>query len=310
MKVKPFLGPFSDSSLPAIYEGKAYELTQLTNPFYHQIKYEGGHTEWVKKDNTQQLYAEVEENCPKCNGFGFVYVDVEDEECGTVQGKKWCGECNTQGTIKKQYLVSYSPKDYPLPDEVEGDVVKIYGHSGEVPKYFKIKKDMKKLSESDVKKIFGESVETKLPEKKTIVQNPMDYAKNAAAKESTYLPKEMRQAGYDIVDGELKQPDKDIVRIGNDNICPITKQKCDDETCTPGAECNISGDQLISDCGPEVMPERQPVSFTPEQRERVVELLAEYNCRAHAPNFIKERMPHAWQEYIRHAEEWLNNQNI
>ncbi len=34
------------------------------------------------------------------------------------------------------------------------------------------------------------------------------------------------------------------LRIGLDNICPITKKPCDDETCTPGAECNISGSKL------------------------------------------------------------------
>jgi hypothetical protein len=33
-------------------------------------------------------------------------------------------------------------------------------------------------------------------------------------------------------------------RIGMDNICPITKKPCDDETCPPGAECNISGDNI------------------------------------------------------------------
>lgn len=36
-------------------------------------------------------------------------------------------------------------------------------------------------------------------------------------------------------------------RIGEDNICPITKKPCDDETCTPGAECNLSGGDKLSE---------------------------------------------------------------
>lgn len=34
------------------------------------------------------------------------------------------------------------------------------------------------------------------------------------------------------------------LRIGTDNICPISKEQCDDETCTPGAECNVSGSSI------------------------------------------------------------------
>lgn len=30
------------------------------------------------------------------------------------------------------------------------------------------------------------------------------------------------------------------LRIGDDNICPITKKPCDDECCPPGAICNLS----------------------------------------------------------------------
>lgn len=36
------------------------------------------------------------------------------------------------------------------------------------------------------------------------------------------------------------------IRIGTDNICPISKEPCEDETCAPGSECNISGDSQIS----------------------------------------------------------------
>jgi len=32
--------------------------------------------------------------------------------------------------------------------------------------------------------------------------------------------------------------------VKEDMICPITKQHCDDECCTVGSECNISGDDL------------------------------------------------------------------
>lgn len=32
--------------------------------------------------------------------------------------------------------------------------------------------------------------------------------------------------------------------IGEDNICPLTKQPCDDETCSSGSECNVSGSEL------------------------------------------------------------------
>ena len=39
----------------------------------------------------------------------------------------------------------------------------------------------------------------------------------------------------------------EILRIGEDNVCPVTHQQCDDETCTPGAECNISGEDHVSD---------------------------------------------------------------
>lgn len=47
---------------------------------------------------------------------------------------------------------------------------------------------------------------------------------------------------------------KEIIRIGEDNICPLTKQNCDDETCTPGAECNISGD-MSGICGDDIQSE-------------------------------------------------------
>lgn len=32
--------------------------------------------------------------------------------------------------------------------------------------------------------------------------------------------------------------------VGEDMICPITKQHCDDECCTVGSECNVSGGEI------------------------------------------------------------------
>lgn len=85
MKVKPFLGPFSDSSLPVIYEDMVWKIWKVTdNDTVHVVPYSGiGARYYVPIEYVQQPYAEVD-------------------------GKK--------------YLVSYSPSDYPLPDEVEGDL--------------------------------------------------------------------------------------------------------------------------------------------------------------------------------------------
>jgi hypothetical protein len=47
------------------------------------------------------------------------------------------------------------------------------------------------------------------------------------------------------------------LRIGEDNICPMTKEICLDECCPPGAICNLSGEGLIGDPDvdyPEVNP--------------------------------------------------------
>ena len=35
--------------------------------------------------------------------------------------------------------------------------------------------------------------------------------------------------------------------VGEDMICPITKEHCDDECCTVGSICNVSGPQNIFD---------------------------------------------------------------
>lgn len=38
--------------------------------------------------------------------------------------------------------------------------------------------------------------------------------------------------------------EKEKLIIGEDMICPVTKQHCDDECCTVGSECNVSGNEI------------------------------------------------------------------
>lgn len=33
--------------------------------------------------------------------------------------------------------------------------------------------------------------------------------------------------------------------VGDDMICPVSKEHCDDETCVTGSECNVSGNSLV-----------------------------------------------------------------
>ena len=49
------------------------------------------------------------------------------------------------------------------------------------------------------------------------------------------------------------EPESDSKIVGADMICPITKKHCDDECCTIGSECNMSGDE-ISNTEPEPAP--------------------------------------------------------
>lgn len=44
------------------------------------------------------------------------------------------------------------------------------------------------------------------------------------------------------------------VRIGEDNICPLTKEPCLDECCPPGAICNLSGNLGQDACKLESLP--------------------------------------------------------
>ncbi len=40
--------------------------------------------------------------------------------------------------------------------------------------------------------------------------------------------------------GTANETINEEMRIGKDNVCPITKEQCDDECCPPGAICNLS----------------------------------------------------------------------
>lgn len=52
------------------------------------------------------------------------------------------------------------------------------------------------------------------------------------------------------------------ILVGRDMICPITKVHCDDECCTVGSECNISGND-IQDCEKEEIANMK-IPITPE----------------------------------------------
>lgn len=77
------------------------------------------------------------------------------------------------------------------------------------------------------------------------------------------LVKDILQCGVGNVKDFVMQPQKFIdqykaskqanttrPRIGNDNICPVTKLNCDDETCVPGAECNLASGYKMSEVRP------------------------------------------------------------
>lgn len=37
--------------------------------------------------------------------------------------------------------------------------------------------------------------------------------------------------------------------VGEDMICPITKEHCDDECCPPGATCNLQDEEITNEFG-------------------------------------------------------------
>lgn len=43
---------------------------------------------------------------------------------------------------------------------------------------------------------------------------------------------------------KITKPESKMI-IGDDNVCPITKEQCRDECCSPGSICNLSGTQRL-----------------------------------------------------------------
>ena len=77
-----------------------------------------------------------------------------------------------------------------------------------------------------------------------ILANPNEHGEFDAAKGSTY---EIVQDSY----FEKERPNAirlhktdDLVKIKEDNICPMTKEPCRDECCPPGATCNLFAGKL------------------------------------------------------------------
>jgi hypothetical protein len=68
-----------------------------------------------------------------------------------------------------------------------------------------------------------------------IVENPDSSDKYSAINNEVFLEK------YEPVPGTTT---KEKIIVGEDMICPITGQHCDDECCTVGSECNLSGDEI------------------------------------------------------------------
>lgn len=47
-----------------------------------------------------------------------------------------------------------------------------------------------------------------------------------------------------LFDKDKKMEDKQLI-LGEDNICPVTKEYCDDECCPVGSICNLSSDKGV-----------------------------------------------------------------
>lgn len=74
---------------------------------------------------------------------------------------------------------------------------------------------------------------------------------------------------YDLIPKQSAMKSKEVLRVGEDMICPVTKQHCDDECCTVGAECNVSGDDdLIS--GVDVKESDAEEQYTPKQKRELI----------------------------------------
>ena len=64
--------------------------------------------------------------------------------------------------------------------------------------------------------------------------------------------------------------DKGMV-VGEDMICPVTKQHCDDECCLVGAVCNLSGNagECPTDAPTPLQPPKTSGGYTAEDIERI-----------------------------------------
>ncbi len=58
------------------------------------------------------------------------------------------------------------------------------------------------------------------------------------------IPENLHNNPLSLV-GRVKIYAKEPMLVGEDNICPVTQKKCDDECCPPGAECNFPGEDVI-----------------------------------------------------------------
>lgn len=74
----------------------------------------------------------------------------------------------------------------------------------------------------------------------------------------------------------------EVLRIGDDNICPVTNQPCDDECCPPGAECNLAGEPNLFDApasppSPAIEWEEELDRLESFNREEVKNILMEFS---------------------------------
>src|SRR6185369_896912 len=68
----------------------------------------------------------------------------------------------------------------------------------------------------------------------------VEYLKRNKLEDDNLLIESNKLASEYLIHNNIIPNTDEKIRIGTDNICPITNKECNDETCTPGAECNIS----------------------------------------------------------------------
>lgn len=85
--------------------------------------------------------------------------------------------------------------------------------------------------------------------------------------------------------------------VGEDMICPVSKKHCDDECCTVGSECNISGDSLS-----ESKPETKRTETSEEHRKRIIDTLSKiyflHNYDDDYKNFKIKLYNHYYDEWL------------